>query len=165
MTVTTVKEVPQPLRIYLNDHLAGSTGGVNLARRLARSHRGTAAGPPLERVATEIAQDRDELREIMAELDVSISRYKSVLTWVGERLGRLKPNGRLLRRAPLSPVLELELMMLGVEGKAAGWRALRTTQLVDPARIDELLDRADQQSSTLEVLRVRAAGEVFGRPE
>ncbi len=165
MTVTTAREVPQPLRIYLNDHLATSTGGLNLARRLARSHRGTAVGPTLEGIATEIAKDRDVLLEIMAELGVPVSRYKSVLTWIGERLGRIKPNGRLLRRSPLSSVLELEMMMLGVESKIAGWRALRTTLLVDTGRLDELLERADEQASTLEVLRVRAAREVFGRTE
>jgi len=161
MPVTTSKDTSQLLRIYLNDHLAGSTGGVNLARRLAAQHRGTPAGPALERVAVDIAEDREALLAIMKELDIPVSRYKSVLTWIGERLGRLKLNGRLLRRSPLSSVLELEMMMLGANGKAAGWRALRTAQVVDVDRLDELLERADQQSSTLEVLRVRAAAEVF----
>jgi hypothetical protein len=31
------------LGIYLNDHLAGATGGLELARRVAGSHRGPAA--------------------------------------------------------------------------------------------------------------------------
>jgi hypothetical protein len=51
-----------------------------------------------------------------------------------------------------------------VEGKAAGWRTLRTladtdTRL-DPARLDELISRAGRQADLLEDLRVDAAKQV-----
>jgi hypothetical protein len=64
----------------------------------------------------------------------------------GNLAGRLKFNGRLLARSPLSDLEELELLLLGVEGKAAGWRTLRTladtdTRL-DAGRLDELISRA-----------------------
>lgn len=55
----------QMLGIYLNDHLAGSTAGVGLARRIARAHRRTPRGPELARLANEIAQDRHDLLAIM----------------------------------------------------------------------------------------------------
>lgn len=149
------------LGIYLNDHLAGSTGGANLAERLAANHRGTDAGPVLEEVSAEIAEDRETLLELMAELGVPVSRPKLALAWVGERAARLKLNGRLMRRSPLSSVVELEAMALGVQGKAAGWRALRAAGVGDPSHLDELLTRAERQFTILEKLRVQAAGEVF----
>src|ERR1700689_3142758 len=87
--------------IYLNDHLAGATGGVELAQRMARSHTGQ-AGPAMQRLAAEIAQDRSALREIMAALDVPSRAYKVCAGWIGEKAGRLKLNGRLRSRSPLS---------------------------------------------------------------
>jgi hypothetical protein len=56
------------------------------------------------------------------------------------------------------------MLRLGVEGKAAGWRTLRTladtdTRL-DPARLDELISRARRQADLLEDLRVDAAKQV-----
>ena len=126
------------LGIYLNDHLAGATGGVELARRAARAHRGPAAAS-LKQLAAEIAQDRVVL---------------------------LKLNGRLLARSPLSSLVELEALRLGVEGKAAGWRTLRvlagTDERLAPARLDELITSARRQADLLEELRVRAASQVTG---
>jgi hypothetical protein len=80
---------------------------------------------------------------------------------VDRRKGRaLKLNGRLLSRSPLSNLEELELLRLGVAGKAAGWRTLRLLADTDPrlhrGRLDELLVRADGQLGLLEELHVRA---------
>lgn len=81
------------------------------------------------------------------------------------RTGRLKLNGRLRGRSPLSGLLELELLRLGVEGKAAAWKTLRTLaerdDRLDAERLDELVARAGRQAEALERLRGRAAVEVF----
>jgi hypothetical protein len=57
------------------------------------------------------------------------------------------------------------MLRLGVEGKAAGWRTLRvladTDQRLEPARLDELIARAQRQAELLEDLRVRAADQVI----
>jgi hypothetical protein len=153
------------LGIYLNDHLAGATAGTELARRMARSHRGREDGGPLTRLATEIAQDRSALLNIMAALGVTVRAYKVGAAWIGEKAGRLKFNGRLLSRSPLSDLEELEILRLGVEGKAAGWRTLRaradTDARLDAGRLDELISRASSQVEELEELRVRAASRVL----
>ena len=153
------------LGIYLNDHLAGATAGTELAHRTARSHADGKNGGTLRRLAAEIAQDRAALLDIMAALGIKVRRYKTVAAWVGEKAGRLKFNGRLLARSPLSDLEELEMLRLGVEGKAAGWRTLRTlaetdTRL-DPGRLDELISRARRQADLLEDLRVGAADQVI----
>jgi hypothetical protein len=154
------------LGIYLNDHLAGATGGLELARRVAASHPDPANDGALQRLSAEVAQDRDALRDIMAALGVPVRAYKVCTAWIGEKAARLKLNGYFLTRSPLSSLEELEMLRLGVEGKAAGWRTLRvlaeTDKRLDSRRLDELIARARRQADLLEELRVRAAGQVIG---
>jgi hypothetical protein len=153
---------------YLNDHLAGATADVELARRLAKSQQGSDNGETLSELADAIAKDRDELLEIMADFDVPIRRYKVITAWIAEKGGRLKLNGRLLNRSPLSTLVELEVLRLGVEGKAAMWRTLRAVTGSDgepqTSRLDRLAANARRQSDTLEDLRMRTAASVFGQP-
>lgn len=164
----TVRPEPQLLGIYLNDHLAGSTAGVQLVRRLARSLRGTPLEESLAGLAEEIAADREDLIAIMDELDVPIRRYKLYTAAAAELAGRLKFNGHVLTRSPLSTVVELEMLRLGVEGKASGWRTLRAVGAArgrpDTDRLDHLIDRATSQAALVETLRIRAAARVFGVP-
>jgi hypothetical protein len=156
---------PNVFGIYLNDHLAGATAGSELARRVAGSPQDREEHAALRGFATEIAQDRAALLDIMAALGIAVRTYKVRAAWIGEKAGRLKPNGRLFTRSPLSRLEELELLRLGVEGKAAGWRTLRaladTDQRLDPARLDELIARAGRQVDLLEDLRARAADRVI----
>ncbi|MGN6176892.1 MAG: hypothetical protein ACTHPS_28650 [Streptosporangiaceae bacterium] len=173
MTRTVIAKNTRPSRsgmlgIYLNDHLAGATVGNELAHRTARSHRGREEADSLSRLATEIAQDRSALLNIMASLGITVRAYKIGAAWVGEKAGRLKLNGSLLARSPLSDLEELELLRLGVEGKAAGWRTLRaqadTDTRLDAGHLDELISRARSQVDQLEELRVRAAKRVISHP-
>jgi len=154
------------LGIYLNDHLAGATGGAELFRRAAGAHRGTELGDTLARLATEIAEDRQALLDMMAALDIPVRQYKLYAAWVVEKVARLKLNGRLLQRSPLSDLVELEGMRLGVEGKAAGWRTLALAASrydgIDSDRLEELIARAGRQAETLEEARLLAAKEVVG---
>jgi len=149
------------LSIYLNDHLAGATAGVLLVERTAQEHQGTPAGPPLSQLAAEIAEDRQSLLDIMSTLEVEVQQYKLVAAWVAERVGRLKLNGHLLSRSPLSSLVELEGLKLGVEGKLSLWASLRaladTEARLDKTRLDELIARGEDQSQTLEKLRLAAA--------
>jgi len=154
------------LGIYLNDHLAGATGGTELLRRIARAHRGRAAGPRLVAIAREVGEDRSALRSVMARLGVHEQRMRVALGWLGEKAARAKTNGRLLTRSPLSDVLELEAARMGVEGKTSLWRTLRTLadsdDRLDAPQLDRLLDRANRQAAELETVRVQAAREALG---
>ncbi|MFI5674461.1 hypothetical protein [Streptomyces cellulosae] len=155
------------LGIYLNDHLAGATLAVDRARLLAEAEaeRDPALADAVRPVADEIAEDRASLLTIMRSLEVPVRRYKIVAGRLAERAGRLKANGRLVRRSPLSSMLELELLRLGVEGKAAGWRTLHrltgADPRLDPGHLDALLERAQRQLDTLEELRLRQIKQTF----
>ena len=149
------------LVVYLNDHLAGSTAGVELARRMAGEHRESPFGETLENLRKEVSQDRQALVRLLADLDVPVRRYKVYGAWLAEKAGRAKPNGRLVRRSGLSLLIELEAMRLGVQGKAALWRGLLAASArdarLDADRLEELLRRADRQIKTLDALHARAA--------
>jgi len=154
--------------IYLNDHLAGATAGTELAHRMAQSHRDQEEGSDLMGLAAEIGRDRAALLDMMVSLGVTVRGYKVGAAWIGEKAGRLKLNGRLLARSPVSDLEELELLRLGVEGKAAGWRTLRiqadTDARLDARRLDELISRANIQAAQIEELRVRAASRIITHP-
>jgi hypothetical protein len=157
------------LPIYLNDHLAGATAGLELARRLVRSNSGNAYGPPLSRLAGEVEEDRSSLLSIMQDLEVSVDRVKLAAGWAAEKLGRLKLNGRLLSYSPLSRLMELEMLELGVTGKLALWRALHQIAPGEPrldrAGLERLIERADVQARELEALRQRAVSDAFAAPD
>jgi hypothetical protein len=154
------------LSIYLNDHLAAATAGVELARRTAASNRSTPYGRALATLAEEIETDRRALLEIMERLSVGPDRLKVALLWGAEKLGRLKLNGEIFRYSPLSRLEELEGLSVGVEGKLALWQTLRQTYGGDPRLrgidLDELIKRARAQRRRLERQHKRAADEAVG---
>ncbi|MEU3892056.1 hypothetical protein [Streptomyces sp. NPDC029041] len=153
------------LGIYLNDHLAGATAGTARVRHLLRSCGGSALADALAPVADEIAEDRTTLLRLMRRLDVPVRRYKVYAGRAAEQVGRLKGNGSLVRRSPLSTLWELEALALGVEGKLAGWETLRdlaaTDERLDRRQLDGLIERARRQHATLEALRHRQVEVAF----
>jgi hypothetical protein len=167
MTAKTVKHGQMDLLgIYLNDHLASSLAGLELARRMAgAAEPGSEAESVLARLVTELTQDRVALLEMMAALGIRVRGYKMFAAWAGEKAGRMKLNGHLSTRSPLSGLEEAEILRVGIEGKAAGWRTLRALAVrddrLDVARLDGLLARAESQSEAVETLRVRVAERVL----
>jgi hypothetical protein len=151
------------LGIYLNDHLAGATLGLDLARRARSSNKGNAYGDELAELAAEIEDDRDALLKLMEELDVPRDHLKIGSAWVAEKVGRLKLNGSLFSYSPLSRLVELEGLFLGVTGKLSMWTNVKaaTPGGVSSVDLDELIARAESQRSRLEDLRTRAAAEAF----
>lgn len=147
------------LAIYLNDHLAGATLGVELARRLRSSNRGDPEfGEPLARICVEIEADRETLTRLMERLSVDRNPVKPVLAKVAERLGRLKLNGQLRGYSPLSRVLELEVLATGIGGKLQLWNALEQSfgETLDGFDFHALAERADDQGQRVEDLHLKA---------
>lgn len=142
------------LATYLNDHLAGATAGRELARRAASNNHGSPLGQFLSVLAQEVDEDRDALLALMAELQIGTDRVKVLGGWAAEKLARLKPNGRLLSYSPLSRLLEIEGLLLGVRGKLALWQALEVIQPHEPGLattdLAALAQRAERQLSELE---------------
>jgi hypothetical protein len=151
------------LRTYLQDHHAGATGGVELARRAAASNEDHPSGGELAAIAEEIEEDRDVLERVMEELEIGPSSVKDGVAWTAEKVGRLKPNNRLIGYSPLSRVVELEGLLLGVSGKLALWEALQAAVGAQIEGVDfrALALRAQEQRTRLERLRREAAAEAL----
>lgn len=158
------KDARKLLSIYLADHHAGSTAGLELAKRAARNNAGTRIGVALDDVVNEITADRRSLERLMQTLDVHPSAAKRAAAFLGERLARLKTNGRLYTYSPLSRVLELEGLALGILGKLALWEGLAgVPALQGVADLDfaDLADRARSQHDAVEDCRRQAAKLAF----
>lgn len=149
------------LAIYLNDHLAGSVAGIELAKRASGNNEGTPVGEFLAQLVIDIDEDRAALEAIMDELGVRKDLLKDAAAWVAEKVGRLKLNGKIIGYSPLSHLVELEGLALGVEGKLSLWRALQEIQGEYPALanvdLDRLAERAATQREGLERFRRDAA--------
>ena len=153
------------LGIYLNDHLAGSTVGLELSRRARDSNKDNEYGEVLERVAKEIEEDRETLQRLMKDLGVRRDHPKVAVAWVAEKFGRLKPNGRLISYSPLSRLVETESLALGIAGKLSLWEALAEVAgedaRLDPEELRRLAERAERQRKEVWQLHQRVAAEAF----
>jgi len=152
------------LGIYLNDHLAGSTGGLELARRSLGSNQGTEFAASLERLRGEIDEDRETLKNLMVRLGVRADQLKVGASWLVEKAGRLKLNGSLTEYSPLSRLVELEALTTGVTGKLSLWQMLSEVKdepILAAVDFQPLIDRARAQLSLLEEQRRAAANIAF----
>lgn len=149
------------LALYLSDHLTGATAGLGRIERMV----GDYADLPLHAELAEVAEQIRAERELyVRELGLPRRRHRQLLAGVAERLGRLKLNGRVVERSPMSVVLEAELMRSAVVGKLGGWQTLEehADELgLDPAQFRELAERAQRQLATLDRLHEYARRRAF----
>lgn len=101
----------------------------------------------------------------MRRVGVRVNPVKIALATGAERVSRLKLNGRLRTYSPLNRFTELEVLVMGIEGKKQLWGTLRDladlgSRLPD-VDFQHLIDRAEQQRAELEPYRERAGTEAF----
>lgn len=151
----------ETLHGYMQHHWAGSTAGVALFRRVARTHAIPSVASAVGGLVEGVAEEREILRQIMHDVGASPSTIGTVAAKVGAELGRFKPNGRILTRAPLTDLVEIEALRIAVWGKRVGWEALRAIAAddprLDPDQLDDLVDRSDRQLSVLGQLHLTTA--------
>jgi hypothetical protein len=157
------------LGVYVNDHLAAATGGIELVSRMLGVHRGSRWDPPLEQLLAELRDERSALLRVTRALGIPVRQYKQLGVWLAEKITRAKLNGRLVARSPLSDLVEFEFLASAVRGKRSGFETLRIVAEVDDrldrADLDRLIDQAHRQYAWLtEARREVAAGVFGGRP-
>jgi hypothetical protein len=108
------------LHAYLQHHWAGASAGAAMFERVGRSHSDTDVAARVRRLATEVKEDREQLRQIIMATGATPSRIAATTGRAVEFAGRFKPNGRLVRRSPLSDLFELEALRDAVTAKRAG---------------------------------------------
>jgi hypothetical protein len=155
----------EDLTIYLNDHLAGSVGALELLDRLIDTYK----GKPLERffvgLRNEIDADQETLKELIASLGEEESTVRKAGAWVMEKFSRGKIQLDGDGDEEMGLFLALEGLVLGIHGKRSLWRGLATaSETVSRLRgpdYETLEKRAMEQFERVEAKRLEVAREVF----
>ncbi|MCG7309429.1 NAD-dependent epimerase/dehydratase family protein [Brachybacterium sp. ACRRE] len=146
------------LALYLADHLSGASAGLARAERMRDDFADTSFFPELAEVAERLRAEHRFVRDLIRLLALPPMRYRQAVTWCGERIGRLKTNGRPRERSPMTPLLELELLRGAVLAKLGLWETLRAHAAglgVDPEVLSDLEGSAHHQ--------LRVLGDVHGQ--
>ena len=116
----------EELTTYLNDHLAGSVGALELLDRLIEVHQDKPIGKFFEGLRAEIQADQDELKALLGKLKVEESTVRKAGAWIAEKLSRSKIElDGDPAEASAGLFLALEALVLGITGKRSLWRALQ----------------------------------------
>jgi hypothetical protein len=150
---------------YLNDHLAGAVGALELLDRLVAAYE----GKPLERflrdLRDDIHADQEQLESLIEKLHATESAVRKAGAWVMEKLSRPKLDLGDGSAEEFGLLLALEALLLGITGKRSLWRALRAASRTVPelARLDysDLEKRAIEQCERVEAKRLEVARTVF----
>jgi len=154
------------LAIYLNDHLAGSVGAIEMIGRLIKAYEGKPIRQFFKEVYIDIRSDQDELRRLMSVLRVEESSIRKVGAWVIEKVSRPKLELVSKDETPNVGLFQaLEGLVLGIRGKEALWRALETVAACWPQleRFDlkRLKNRAIDQGERVEAKRLDVLRQIF----
>jgi hypothetical protein len=157
-----------PLTIYLNDHLAGSAGALQLIDTLTEHAQGRPTEAKLRALRGEIEEDQATLREILARIDADEHRIKQAAAWVSEKVSQAKLTLASRAHPGLALVEGLEALGLGIQGKLGLWIVLADLAPRD-ARVagfdyEALETRATIQHAVVERERIEAARTTFLAP-
>ena len=143
------------LAVYLRDHHALLIALRELAQRMRTADRLDEQRAFADEVHRAADDDRACVEQYLDRLGSAPSRIRHAAVWNAEKLGRLKLNGRVLRRSPLSAVTELEGCRLLLESARAMWSGLADLA-IGPADAAERAGRAGRLLAVAEGLRVAA---------
>ena len=151
------------LSTYLNDHLAGSVGAIEMVERAIQDNSGNLLGRRLEEILKEIEKDQVVLQDLIERLGSKENPLKKAGAWLAEKAGRIKLGGT--DPGELGRMELLETLAMGIHGKRALWRALRVVVSHHPLLLSLDLDllerRAVEQHDRVEEWRLEAAREAL----
>jgi hypothetical protein len=149
------------LATYLNDHLAGSVAALELLDHLISQEQGTERGTELVQIRADVEEDQKTLLRGLREVGGKESRVRSALAWLTEKIGQAKLRLDDPGTGKLQLFEALEALALGIQGKAALWRALASasTRLPQLRILDytKLEQRAIDQFNRVDRLRLQVA--------
>jgi hypothetical protein len=146
------------LSTYLNDHLAGANFALEILEHLHTENSDLMKS--LAALRTDIEQDREQLKTLMARLDIEESRVRKATGWLAEQFAEVKlyaedEDGAMRR------LERLESLAIGIEGKIALWKALDAAAPMNSElgglNYEELGSRGQDQRERVEVLRIAAS--------
>jgi hypothetical protein len=148
---------------YLNDHLAGSVGALELLGHWAKLYEGKPLGHFFMDIEAEIRADQEKLRQAMRSIRIEESNVRKAGAWFAEKAGRARFMIAGSEPGSLGLVLTFEGLIMGITGKKLMWRALAAANLaqLNSCDFDELQRRAEQQIERIDAERMRAILEAF----
>lgn len=159
----------ESIHVYLTDHFAGATAGLQVVDAAADRHRSDELGEFFSPLAAEIRQDKDTLKGLMTAMGVDESGAKLTLARLSTVFSAPKFSGRGIENDYLGDFTALEMLSIGVEGKLCMWKALEKVSGDYPALaeldITELRARATDQRSRIEAKRLEIAVQALTQPD
>ena len=148
---------------YLNDHLAGSIGALELIAHWVEAHNGKPLGSFFVEIEKEIKADQTALRDVMSTLAIKESKVRKAGAWAAEKVGRARMIIAGDEPGSLGLVLTLEGLIMGVTGKKLLWAALDAAKLLpgNTYNFEQLQRRAEQQVDRIEAERISAIRKAF----
>lgn len=153
------------LRIYLNDHLAGSVAAIGQGEHCLSKNPDGDLAALLTWVLEEIREDRAVLQDLVDRIGGAENPLKQAVSWVSEKVERAKPSGEVLGYSDLNRLEELETLAIGIIGKRTLWDGLGAVCASDErfrgVDFRSLAQRAQRQRDALEPHRIEAARRAF----
>ncbi|MDQ6622158.1 MAG: hypothetical protein M3Y86_01560 [Verrucomicrobiota bacterium] len=155
----------EALDTYLNDHLAGAVGAVDMLEAMIDAHEDKPLAPFLRALKADIESDQGELQQLMTRLGIGESTIKKAGAWVAEKFSRAKLRLGDSGEPNLALLQALESLSLGITGKRSLWRSLGAAASAAPrlagfdfARLEQ---RALEQFERVEAKAQEIAAQIF----
>ena len=148
------------LERYLNDHLAGSSGAINLIASLATASDDPTQSQFFRELEAKVEKDRELLKSLLQKIGQCDSGILQVAGSLTEKAGRLKLMWEGLGPGRLGMFEALEMLCLGIQGKRLLWRLLARVsgQIPEWTEVDfaALEGEAAAQRDAVEEYRMQA---------
>ena len=150
---------------YLNDHLAGSVGALELLDHLIDTYKGKPLEEFFQNLRNEIDADQETLRGLIEKIGEKESPVRKASAWLAEKVSRAKIRLSDSEKNQIGLLHALEGLVLGITGKRALWAGLAVAAdaVPDLRELDyaRLQKRAAEQYDRVEAERLKVAREVF----
>jgi hypothetical protein len=152
----------QNLGTYLHDYLAGAGMAIDLIQSLNHKHLQETDKIFLDRLFSEVTEDRDTLQRFANEAGYGVSSVKNSGAALAAKLVSLKLRAG---EDAFGRFESLEFLALGILGKRHLWKALQqnlpSADGVATLDFDRLIQRADAQYAEVERHRLACASEAI----
>lgn len=156
MSTTTTRELDKTLLgAWLGDHAVVATAAHELVQRMRGADRWAGQTALLDRVEDALDVTRSKLHGILDRHGRGAPTFKEAVAWLGERFGRLKPNGHLVTESPATRLVEYHGLLGALHDLHDTWLTLALLELPDAdpephvARLRELILELDALRPTL----------------
>jgi hypothetical protein len=151
---------------YLNDHLAGSVGALELLDHWIDILKGKPLAKVFAEIRNEISSDQETLRDLMQLLGMKESNVRKAGAWAAEKVSRARFASAGDEIGGLGLVLALETLIVGITGKKLLWRAFRALDRAELRGINfaQLEQRAQEQIERIETERLHVVRDALSSP-